>query len=230
MRLRDLNWMDVERYLANDDRIIVVTGATEQHAYLSLTTDTLIPEYLADAIARREGILVAPPLSYGISELFAEYPGTVSISRATYDALLSDVIYSLAVQGFHNILVLNGNPNHRLPADVVELNESDEVNVWWWDWWQSATAKAFAQQRGLVIDHANWSENFPFCRVVDGPRGKKPFVNAADLENGHSPREVIEDGSLGGRYKLNDREMQVLFDALVGEASDLLRGVVKVAR
>ena len=32
MRIEDLNWMDVEEYLKRDDRLMLVTGATEQHA------------------------------------------------------------------------------------------------------------------------------------------------------------------------------------------------------
>ena len=42
MRFQDLNWMDVERYLETDNRIMLITGATEQHAYLSLLTDIRI--------------------------------------------------------------------------------------------------------------------------------------------------------------------------------------------
>jgi creatinine amidohydrolase len=49
MRLEDLNWMDVEKYLAQDDRLILVLGACEQHAYLSLLTDIKIPLALADS-------------------------------------------------------------------------------------------------------------------------------------------------------------------------------------
>ena len=29
MRLEDLNWMDVEKYLEHEDRLMLVTGATE---------------------------------------------------------------------------------------------------------------------------------------------------------------------------------------------------------
>ncbi len=49
MRLEDLNWMDVEKYLAQDDRLMLVLGACEQHAYLSLLTDIKIPLALADS-------------------------------------------------------------------------------------------------------------------------------------------------------------------------------------
>src|SRR5262245_38650682 len=36
VRVRDLNWMQLEGYLRGDDRIRLPVGSTEQHAYLSL--------------------------------------------------------------------------------------------------------------------------------------------------------------------------------------------------
>ena len=42
MLLEDLNWMDVENYLKQDDRIILVTGACEQHSYLSLLSAPML--------------------------------------------------------------------------------------------------------------------------------------------------------------------------------------------
>ena len=47
MHLADLNWMDVRNYLLQDDRIILITGSTEQHGYLSLQTDLRIPRAIA---------------------------------------------------------------------------------------------------------------------------------------------------------------------------------------
>ena len=60
MRLEELNWMDVEAYLKKDNRLMLVLGACEQHGYLSLLTDTLIPLALADAAAQQSGVPVAP--------------------------------------------------------------------------------------------------------------------------------------------------------------------------
>ena len=31
MRFEEINWMDVESYLQNDDRVIIILGACEQH-------------------------------------------------------------------------------------------------------------------------------------------------------------------------------------------------------
>ncbi len=72
MRSEELNWFDVENYLQQDDRLMLVLGACEQHAYLSLTTDVRIPLALADAAAGKTGVLVAP---HGQLRRFALLPG-----------------------------------------------------------------------------------------------------------------------------------------------------------
>src|ERR1041384_6831047 len=78
MRLEDLNWTDVEKYLQQEDRLMLVTGATEQHGYLSLLTDIKIPLALADAASQTTGVLVAPPLNFGVSPYLLSYPRTLS--------------------------------------------------------------------------------------------------------------------------------------------------------
>ena len=42
MLISNMNWMQVEEYLKNDDRCILPLGSTEQHAYLSLSVDTIL--------------------------------------------------------------------------------------------------------------------------------------------------------------------------------------------
>ena len=79
MRLGEMNWMEVENYLKKDDRLLIVLGANEQHGFLSTSTDVKIPLALADAASQQSGVLVAPPLNFGCSSYFADYPGTISI-------------------------------------------------------------------------------------------------------------------------------------------------------
>ncbi len=55
MNLGDLSWMEVEQYLKNEDRIMVVLGAIEQHGYIQPEADTEIPYRLASAAAEQPG-------------------------------------------------------------------------------------------------------------------------------------------------------------------------------
>ena len=109
MRLEDLNWMDVEKYLEHEDRLMLVTGATEQHGYLSLLTDIKVPLALADSASQATGILVAPPLNFGISTYFLAYPGTLSLRLSTLCAAAEDIVRSAYGHGFRRILIINGH-------------------------------------------------------------------------------------------------------------------------
>ena len=95
MQLDDMHWMDVENYLKQDDRIMVIIGSCEQHGYLSLLTDVKIPLALADAASKSTGVIVAPPINFGISPYFLAYPGTISLRTETLLHLMEDIVASL---------------------------------------------------------------------------------------------------------------------------------------
>jgi creatinine amidohydrolase len=217
MRFQDLNWMDVERYLEHDNRIILITGATEQHAYLSLMTDILIPSRLAYAVSEREGVLVAPPLNFGVSQDMADFPGTITLSQPTFELVLGEIVESLFHQGFTRFFILNGHIGNRLPPRLRDLDMEGVARVLWYDWWRESAAQAFEAAHNLTADHANWSENFPFTRVAESPTGEKPIVNLARLDAGESAREVLGDGSFGGRYQVEDALIQELFERVVND-------------
>ena len=166
MRFEDLNWMDVERYLQQDNRIILVTGTTRQHAYLSLSTDVLIPTKLALAVAEEEHVLVAPPLHFGSgSYLFAGFPGTINVSLQTFQTLLNEIVESLMHQGFSRFYVFNGHSGNELPSRLEDLQLEGLIRVVWHDWWRGEAMRAFEERYGLRMEHANWAEKFPFTRV-----------------------------------------------------------------
>ena len=118
MRVADLNWMQLEAYLEGDDRIVLPLGSTEQHAYLSLATDSILAERVALEAAEPLGVPVLPALAYGITPYFAAYPGSPSLREETYLALLRDLIDSLRGQGFRRILLLNGHGGNA-PAESL---------------------------------------------------------------------------------------------------------------
>ena len=230
MRLKDLNWMDVERYLEHDSRIILISGATEQHAYLSLMTDILIPERIADAVSERTQVLVAPPLNFGISHHFSEFPGTISFSQRTFEYAVSEIVESLLHEGFRNFFILNGHGGNQIPPQLYDFQFTSEVRVQWYDWWRSPAVEAFETQHELKLDHANWGENFPFNRVAESPDEKKAPVNLAYIDDTqyYSARDVLGDGSYGGPYQVADELMFALFDMVVDEATGLVEAMREV--
>ncbi len=224
MRYEDLNWMDVEGYLEKDDRVMVVLGACEQHAYLSLLTDVRIPQALADAAAQQTGVMVAPAVPFGASPYFLDYPGTLSIRLETLFALVEDLVGSLYRQGFRKILFLNGHGgNTPVKTRLQELvNEYPDLRLRWYAWWLADSVQQVAAAHSLEPSHANWLEAFPFTRLVEMPSEPKPFPRSDDLLDAAQFRALFGDGSFGGPYLAPDAVMDALFSAALQDVLRLL--------
>jgi len=226
MHLEDLNWMDVEKYLEQEDRLMLVTGSTEQHGYLSLLTDIKIPLALADAASQASGVLVAPPLNFGVSPYFLAYPGTLSLRAATLCSAVEDIVRSAYGHGFKRILVVNGHGgNSPARSHLQEVNNTlPDLRLNWYDWWLSASVEAVARKHNLKPSHANWLEAFSFTLVAEMPDGMKawPYVPSAVLD-ATTTRSVYGDGSFGGAYRAPEDVMQEMFTACVQDVVQLLR-------
>src|SRR5213082_4170135 len=102
--------MQLEAYLANDDRIVLPIGSTEQHAFLSLATDNILAERVAVEAAEPLGVPVLPVLAYGLTPYFAAgYPGSPTLRLETFLAVIRDLLDSLYRQGFRRFLIVNGH-------------------------------------------------------------------------------------------------------------------------
>src|SRR5919198_318018 len=104
MRIAAMNWKQVEDYLARDDRAVLPLGSTEQHAYLSLSVDSILAERVAVEAAEPLGVPVFPALAYGITPYFRGYPGTLTLRVETYLRVIRDLLDSLASSGFRRIV------------------------------------------------------------------------------------------------------------------------------
>jgi creatinine amidohydrolase len=225
MRIEDLNWMDVEAYLKHEDRLIFVLGACEQHGYLSLLTDARIPLALADAASQQTGVLVAPPVNFGVSPYFLTYPGTLSLRSSTLLDLAEDLVRSAYGQGFRRMLVLNGHGgNDGARGRLVEVgNALPGLRLAWYAWWQSNSVKALAQKHQLEPAHASWMEAFPFTRVGNLPDGEKTPPSFTGLLNAEQTRAAYGDGVFGGAYQASEAVMQEMFNACLADILYLLK-------
>lgn len=226
MEFQDLNWMEVESYLRRDDRVVLVTGGCEEHGYLSLLADIRIPLEIARQTCQREGVLIAPPLPYGISPYFTAYPGTVSLSVSVFAAIVRELIESLLAQGFHGILVSNGHGGNTgvLRSLLAELaNEHPNGRLGFFQWWTHPAVDAVAREAGLPQYHANWSENFAFTRVAPLPAGEKAPVVFDPGTSAVTCRAALGDGSFGGPYQAPDEVMERMFAAAVEAMREALQ-------
>ena len=215
MRFEELNWMDVESYLKHEDRILIVLGSCEQHGYLSLLTDTKIPLALADAASSQTGVLIAPPLPFGVSPYFLAYPGTISLKVTTFLTIISDMVHSLYGYGFRRMLFINGHGgNQPAAARLHELaNELPNLKTAWYSWWSSESVQRVAEQHKLKIYHAGWGEAFPFVQVSELPEGEKIPPSFKGLPGAIESRQLFGDGVFGGAYRPDPTILDEIFAA-----------------
>ena len=228
MRIADMNWMQVEEYLKTDDRAVVPLGSTEQHAYLSLMVDTLIPEKLAREAAEPLGLPVFPVVPYGISPYFTGFPGTVSLRMETYTALIRDILDNLSRSGFGRIVLVNGHggnaPAGSLALEWMADHPGHQVKLF--NWWIAPRTLAKIREVDPLGSHASWMENFPWTRLeaVELPKGQKPAIDTA-LKSVLDPvafREAVGDGNYGGVYQRSDEEMMAIWEVALAELREIL--------
>lgn len=226
MRLEDLNWMDVEEYLKQENRLMLVLGACEQHAYLSLLTDIKIPLTLADAASQQTGVLIAPPLNFGFSHYFLNYPGTLSLRVSTLIAAVEDIVRSAYQGGFRRILILNGHGGNTPVNDHLNdvINDLPGTQIRWYQWWDSHSVEEVAVRHNLRPAHANWLEAFPFTIVSEMPTEPKvpPRVPSSILDS-KTAREVYGDGSFGGAYVASEEIQHEIFAAALEDILEMLK-------
>ena len=224
MRLSELNWFDVEAYLENDDRIMMVIGSCEQHGYLSLMTDTKIPAAIGDAASRKANVLITPPVNYGASPYFLGYPGTISMRIATLLGVVEDIVLSLYGHGFRKILILNGHGgNDPVRGRLYEIaSQYPDLRLCWYAWWHSHSVEAIWLKHGLRPYHGSWLEAFPFTRVAEIPTGEKNPPYVPGLLGADEARKIYGDGVFGGKYQVDNAIMQEIFDAAVDDVIELL--------
>ena len=225
-----MNWMQVEEYLQHDDRAVLPLGSTEQHSYLRLTVDCILPERVAVEAAEPLGVPVFPVLAYGVTPYFREFPGSISLRVDTHLAVVRDILDSMAHSGFRRILIVNGHGGNaavqqlaqewaadhaELPRDLPQLVErAGDVG-------QGAGDRS---SRVAWIMDGEFPLDAPAERAVPGEQ--RPMVDLAKVRmlDPVSLRRYLGDGNYGGLYQRSDEDMTALWQVAVDETRALLGG------
>ena len=103
------------------EKVILPLGSLESHgAHLPFGTDALTAHLVALEIAARvPGTAVLPPVNYGVSEHYKEFPFTVSLQFETEIVLLRDILESVYREGIRKVFIMNGHDGNIAPIEVA---------------------------------------------------------------------------------------------------------------
>lgn len=129
-RLDRISWSEAAARFRRDPRLLLPVGSCVQHGpHLPLGTDTIIAERLAEDVARRTGLLVAPTLAYGVSaRRDREYAGTASLDRKTLHRVLNELIESWEGHGLQEVVLLTTNGYAR-NIQALSMVMTDTVRI-----------------------------------------------------------------------------------------------------
>jgi creatinine amidohydrolase len=93
------------------NKVIFAVGSTEYHGdHLPYGTDTLVAEDIAGAVAERvEGMLMLPPLPFGMSMHYSSFPVSITLTTETLTKVLKEAFRSLLDHGITKIIIVNGH-------------------------------------------------------------------------------------------------------------------------
>jgi len=120
MLLEELSYVEVEGYLSEKDIILIPIGSTEQHSpYGILGTDFITAEAVAREVGKRMDLIVAPTISYGMSQHHMGFKGTITLSPETLISVVKDIVNSLLEHGFKKIIFINGHGGNINPVNTA---------------------------------------------------------------------------------------------------------------
>lgn len=106
--ISDLTSPEVADLVAATKTAVLPFGSIEQHGpHLPNGTDTFAAVLVASEVAEQLPALLVPFGPYGVTPIHAGHPGTITLRRSTFEALLSDVCGQLVSMGVNRFVYVN---------------------------------------------------------------------------------------------------------------------------
>lgn len=221
---------------AGFDKAILAIGSTECHGrHLPHGTDTLVPYSLALEVAGRvEGLLVLPPVHYGMSEQLMDFPMTLTLQPETLMHMVVDILISLWRQQIYRVIVLSGHDGDLSPIDMaarsVKVAHPEMrlavLDAWWVKAGELLPEGTFETFRGL--GHGGEGETsialalFPQLVQMEYARGSMVSL-PRHLTLKTKISELTASGATGAPEKATPEKGEMMKNALVTAVVDFVR-------
>lgn len=145
--------------MARSHTVVLPIGSIEQHGpHLPNGTDTMAAELVAAEVADRLGAVYAPFGPYGVTPIHAGHPGSVTLRRETFEALLTDVCTELIKAGARTVILVNWHEGNIPAMNAVATDLQDEHGVTFIAAQACYTAQRLYREHGGELTHGGGIE------------------------------------------------------------------------
>ena len=176
----DLSHASFQEASTKTEVAVMVTGALEAHGtHLPLSTDTILPTYLAEKVATKTKALVLPTIPFGDSWSFNDFEGTISIAPDALTDFYVSVMKGIFKHGFRYLVILNGHGGNIPELNIAAKSATDtgQRAVIIVNWWKELAESARALVEETSGGHAAEDETSEVLHV------RPDLVNMSKLES-----------------------------------------------
>jgi len=219
------------------DKAILAVGSAENHGdHLPFATDTIVSYELSLKVAERvPGLLVLPPVTYGMSEHYAHFPLTISLRSETLVAVLKDILRSLLKHGIGKIFILNGHDGNIAPIEIATREIKVKypqakiavLEAWWIAAGKLLPPDTFEVWNGL--GHGGEGETsimlalHPELVELEHAKGRVPEGLPEEVQIKWLFHELTPYGASGDPTKATPEKGKKMVDVLVEHIVDFIR-------
>lgn len=228
--IADLAWQDIERRLADGASAIlpIGAGAKEHGLHLPINADQIQAEWLASRLAEKRDALIWPAVTYGFYPAFRDFPGSITLSRQTFMAVLSEIVTEIARWTPRGIFILDTGISTIEPVDaaigerawpvpVIHLKIHDGPRY-------RKTAEALTQQQ--FGSHADELETSRMLVIApDKTDMRRAAASPGGPIHGALTRENAPSGSYGDPTLASAEKGHELLAAMLADLEDVLQQV-----
>jgi creatinine amidohydrolase len=157
--LAELTGAETAEAIARSGTAILPLGSVEQHGpHLPNGTDTMAAELIARVVAERLSAIYVPFGPYGVTPIHAGHPGTITLRRETFEALLTDVCSELIRMGVQTFVLVNWHEGNIASMNAVATDLQDRFDATFFAVQACYTAQRMYRQDGGELTHGGGIE------------------------------------------------------------------------
>lgn len=144
--------------------LVLPAGAMEQHGEgMPLATDTIRAERIAERVAADLGdrVVIGPTIPVGVSPHHLAFAGTITLRPATFAAVVTEYVDSLASHGWRRFLVITGHGGNNATLGTVAqdlLRDRPDLEFAWTPVTSLAPTQVAATDPSEVHGHSGEAE------------------------------------------------------------------------